>query len=48
MSEGDLFEYTKRNSFLDEYEAAIILKQLIEAIQYLNDELGLIHRDIKP
>lgn len=47
MGEGDLFEYTKKNTFLQEYEAAIILKQLIEAVKYLN-ELGLIHRDLKP
>ena len=48
MTEGDLFEYTKKSTFLEEYEAALILKQLIEAIQYLNHELGLIHRDLKP
>ena len=46
--EGDLFEYTKKNCFLEEYEAAIILKQLIDSILYLNEELGIIHRDLKP
>lgn len=48
MNEGDLFEYTKKSTFLEEYEAALILQQLIQAIQYLNLELGLIHRDMKP
>ena len=48
MTDGDLFEYTKKSTFLEEYEAATILKQLIEAIHYLNHELGLIHRDLKP
>jgi serine/threonine protein kinase len=45
---GDLFELTKKYTFLEEYEAAIIFKQLVEAIKYLNVELGLIHRDLKP
>ena len=47
IKEGDLFEYVKDKAFLEEYEAAVIFKQLLEAIQYLN-ELGLIHRDLKP
>ena len=42
-----MFEYVKDKIYLEEYEAAIIFKQLLEAIQYLN-ELGLIHRDLKP
>lgn len=33
---------------MEEYEAAIILKQLVDSIIYLNDELGVIHRDLKP
>ena len=37
----------KKNHFLEEYESALIMKQLIDAIYYLN-ELGLIHRDLKP
>jgi len=47
MDEGDLGEYVKQKIFLDEYEASIIMKQLIEATVYLNS-LGLIHRDLKP
>jgi len=48
LTEGDLYEYTKRNGFLEEYEAGIVLKQLIDSILYLNEELGIIHRDLKP
>lgn len=48
LTEGDLFQYTKKFTFLEEYESAIIFKQLVEAIKYLNHELGLIHRDLKP
>jgi hypothetical protein len=29
MNEGDLDEYIKQKTFLDEYEASIIMKQLI-------------------
>jgi serine/threonine protein kinase len=46
MNESDLDEYIKQKIFLDEYEASIIMKQLIEAMIYLNS-LGLIHRDLK-
>ena len=37
----------KDKVFLEEYEAAIIFKQIAKSVQYLN-ELGLIHRDLKP
>jgi serine/threonine protein kinase len=47
LSEGDLFDYTRKKSFLEEYEASVIFKQLTEAILYLN-EMGIIHRDLKP
>lgn len=29
MGEGDLFDYTKKQGFLEEYEAAIIFRQLV-------------------
>jgi serine/threonine protein kinase len=48
MSEGDLFDYTKKNGFLEEYVAAIIFRQLVDTVIYVNDELGIIHRDLKP
>lgn len=46
MSEGVLYEYVKEKGFLEEYEASLIMKQLIETVIYLNS-LSLIHRDIK-
>lgn len=47
LGEGDLFEYVKSNTFLEEYEAAHIMKQLVEVLKYFS-EVGLIHRDLKP
>ena len=47
LGEGDLFEYVKCNTFLEEYEAALIMKQLVDVIKYF-DEVGLVHRDLKP
>jgi serine/threonine protein kinase len=47
MSEGHLFEYVQTRSFLEEYEACIVMKQLVETLVYLKS-LGLIHRDLKP
>lgn len=41
-----LYEYVKKRIFLEEYEASLIMKQLIETVLYLNS-LSLIHRDIK-
>jgi len=37
MSEGDLFDYTKKKGYLEEYEAALIFKQLVDAILYINN-----------
>ena len=37
----------KSNTFLEEYETAVIMKQLVEVIKYFT-EVGLIHRDLKP
>lgn len=47
LLEGDLYEYARNKGFLEEYEASIIIKQIIQAIMYLN-AMGLIHRDLKP
>ena len=35
MSEGDLFDYTKKKGYLEEYESALIFKQLVECILYI-------------
>ena len=43
----DLFEYVKKNKRLTEYEAALILGQIIQAVLHLHS-LDIIHRDLKP
>lgn len=46
MTEGILYEYIKKKGFLEEFEASLVMKQLIDAVLYLNS-LGIIHRDLK-
>lgn len=46
MSQGGLYEYVRHKGFLEEYEASLIMKQLIDTVLYLNS-LSLIHRDLK-
>jgi len=46
MSQGGLYEYVRRKGFLEEYEASLIMKQLMDTVLYMNS-LGLIHRDLK-
>jgi serine/threonine protein kinase len=46
MVDGDLHDYVKKKKFLEEYEAAIVMSDILEAVSYLND-LGIIHRDLK-
>jgi serine/threonine protein kinase len=43
---GELFEHIKTYE-LEEREVAIIMYQLIEAIQYMQT-CGVVHRDLKP
>lgn len=47
MEQGTLYSKLKKNSTLKEGEAAKIIKEMFEAIDYLHD-LGIAHRDIKP
>jgi serine/threonine protein kinase len=43
----DLFEYVVEKNSLNEYDAALIAGQIIEAVQYIH-ALGVVHRDLKP
>ncbi|GAA5915809.1 hypothetical protein JCM6882_006106 [Rhodosporidiobolus microsporus] len=47
VSGGDLFSYLLKKTRLDAPEAKFILYQLLLALRYLHDEVGVAHRDIK-
>lgn len=48
LCEGkDLLEFVKDYSYLTEYEAAVILQQIILGVLYMHN-LGIVHRDLKP
>lgn len=47
VSGGDLLSYLERKGGLDEPEAAVIVFQLLKALEYLHSH-GIVHRDIKP
>lgn len=47
IEDGDLYNYIKTKSKLLEKEAALYVRQTIEALMYLHS-LDIIHRDIKP
>jgi calcium-dependent protein kinase len=44
----DIFEQVLAEGAMDEAEAAAIIKQLLEALQYCHTTARVIHRDIKP
>lgn len=43
----ELFEEIKKRSTFNEREAALVTKQVIQAIGYCHDK-GIVHRDLKP
>lgn len=47
VKDGDLFDYIDRLKFLEEYEASLVILQLMQAIEYMN-KVGVVHRDLKP
>lgn len=46
MDGGTLYEKLKKEK-LEEKEAAVIIRQMTSAVDYLHD-IGIAHRDIKP
>lgn len=43
-----LKQFKKRTGRLSEHQCAQIMKGVFSALQYLHDDLNVIHRDIKP
>jgi tRNA A-37 threonylcarbamoyl transferase component Bud32 len=44
---GDLMSYLDKNGALGESQAAVIVRQILKAVEYLHEN-GVVHRDIKP
>ena len=47
MTGGELFERIAEKEYYSEYETAITLRPIVDAIKYCH-ELNIVHRDLKP
>jgi len=47
VKDGDLFDYIINREYLEEWDASLVMKQLIASIYFLHN-IGIIHRDLKP
>ncbi|CAD8213388.1 unnamed protein product [Paramecium octaurelia] len=47
IKDGDLYDYVEEKKYLAEEEAALVLSQLIDALESIQ-QMGIVHRDIKP
>lgn len=48
MEGGELFERIKQKGIYSEKDAMMIMKNILEAINYVHSEKGIIHWDLKP
>ena len=46
--EGELFEYILKSGRFSEPTARFYFKQLVSAVQYIHQVVGVCHRDLKP
>ncbi|KAF2086995.1 kinase-like protein [Saccharata proteae CBS 121410] len=44
---GDLFSFIEKRGSTNDVESAVILRQILEAVDYLHDR-NIVHRDLKP
>jgi calcium-dependent protein kinase len=47
VSGGELYDKICEMNYYDENKAAIIMKQILSCVSYLN-QMGIVHRDLKP